>query len=134
MAPTSYEYNGTKYWMAECTQLGEWKVGDQPELVAGAEPLIIPLENYEKSSPAEVASSLDNPLIHTSISINLTSENSSVGEKERALRISGSISPAYSGKSVVTYVSQNGSSWNTFRTVFTDDLGNYLLTWNFTSS
>jgi hypothetical protein len=134
MAPTYYEYNGTKYWMAECTTIGEWKVGDQPELVAGAEPLIIPLENCEKSSPAEVASSLDNPLIHTSISINLTSENSSVGEKERALRISGSISPAYSGQSIVTYVGQNGSSWNTFRTVFTDDLGNYSLTWNFTSS
>src|SRR3989337_2618927 len=25
MAPTYYEYNGTKYWMAECTPLFEWK-------------------------------------------------------------------------------------------------------------
>src|SRR4030067_2602453 len=127
MTPTYYEYNGTKYWMAECTQLFEWKVGDQPEIVAGAEPWIISLKNCEKSSPAEVASSLDNPLIHTSISINLTSENSSVGEKKHAFTISGSISPAYSMKRVVMYVSQDGSSWNTFRTVFSDDLGNYSL-------
>ena len=134
MAPTCYEYNGKKYWMAECTPLWEWKVGDRPELLAGAEPMIISLENCEKSSPAHVSSSLDSPLIPSSISITLSSENSSVGEKARTLTISGSISPRYSGERVVMYVTQDGSSWNTFRTVFADNLGNYSLNWNFTST
>jgi hypothetical protein len=133
MTTTCYEYNGKKYWMAECTSRGDWKVGDQPALLAGVKPLIISLENCEKSSPAQVSSSLDSPLIPSSISINLSPENSSVGDKERTLTISGSISPAYSGESVVMYVSHDGSSYNTFRTV-TDHLGNYSLTWNFTST
>jgi hypothetical protein len=132
-ALTGYEYNNKTYWMAECTSLSDWRVGDQPELLAGATPEIISLENCEESSPAHVSSSLDNPLIPSSISINLSSENSSFEESGRTLTISGSISPAYSEKSVVMYVSQNGYSCNTFSTV-TDDLGNYSLTWNFTST
>ena len=132
MAPKCYEYNGKKYWMAECTSRGGWRVGDRPDSLAGAKPWIISLENCEKSSPAHVSSSLDSPLIPSSISITLSPEPSNV--EERALTISGSISPAYSGKRVVMYVSQDGSSCNTFRTVFTDHLGKYSLTWNFTST
>jgi len=134
MTPTGYEYNGKKYWMAECTPRGGWKVGDRPELLAGAKPQIISLENCEKSSPAHVSSSLDSPLIPSSISITLSPENSSIGGGEPKLTVSGSISPRYPGESVVMYVSQDRSSCNTFRTVFTDDLGNYSLTWNFTSA
>ena len=133
MTPTDFEYNNKTYWMAECTSLGEWKVGDRPDLLADAKPQIISLENCEESSPAQVSSSLDSPLIPSFISINLSSENSSFEESGRTLTISGSISPEYPGKSIVMYVSQNGYSCNTFRTV-TDDLGNYSLTWNFTST
>jgi hypothetical protein len=133
MTPTGYEYNNKTYWMAECTSLADWKVGDQPSLLAGATPEIISLENCEESSPAHVSSSLDSPLVPSSISINLSTENSSVGNGEQTLTVSGSISPAYSGKSVVMYVNQNGYPCNISRTV-TDDLGNYSLTWNFTST
>ncbi|MCJ7560520.1 Ig-like domain-containing protein [Candidatus Bathyarchaeota archaeon] len=134
MTPTGYEYNNKTYWMAECTSLGEWKVADQPGLLAGAKPQIISLENCEESSPAHVSSSLDSPLIPSSISINLSPENLSISGGEPTLTISGSISPAYLGKSIVMYVSHDGTSHNTFRTVSTDDLGNYSLTWNFTST
>jgi len=134
MTPKGYEYNGKKYWVAECTSKGDWKVGDQPSSLAGANAWIISLENCEKSSPAHVSSSLDSPLTPSSISINLSPEPSNVEERARTLNISGSISPAYSGKSVVMYISQYGSSSNTFETVFTDNLGNYSLTWNFTST
>jgi hypothetical protein len=133
MTPACYEYNNKTYWMAECTPLGQWKVGDQPGLLAGAKPQIIPLENSEEPSPARVSSSLDSPLAPSSITITLSSENSSISNGEPTLKISGSISPAYPEKSVVMYVSQNGYSCNTFRTV-TDDLGNYSFTWNFTST
>jgi hypothetical protein len=133
MTTTSYEYNGKEYWMAECTSRGDWKVGDRPDLLASAKPRIIPLENCEESSPAQVSSNLDNPLTPSSISITLSSENSSLEEDMRTLTISGSISPVYPGENVVMYVSHAGSSYNTIRTV-TDPLGNYSLTWNFTST
>jgi hypothetical protein len=134
MTPTGYEYDNKTYWMAECTPAMDWKVGDRPQLLASAKPTIISLENCEESSLAQVSSSLDSPLIPSSISINLSSENSSIGGGEPTLTISGSISPAYSGKSIAMYVSHDGTSHNTFRTVSTDDLGNYSLTWNFTST
>ena len=134
MTSAGYEYNNKTYWIAECTSREEWKVGDRPDLVAGAKPEIISLENCEESSPAYASSSLDSPLIPSSISINLSSDNSSFEESGRTFTISGSISPAYSGKSVVMYVKYDGSYYDTFRTVSTDDLGNYSLTWNFTST
>jgi hypothetical protein len=133
MTSASYEYNNKTYWMAECTSRGEWKVGDQPELLASTKPHIISLENCEKTSPAHVSSNMDSSLTPSSISITLAEENSSAIEKERALTISGSISPAYTGKSVVMYVNQAGYSYNTFSTV-TDQLGNYSFTWNFNST
>jgi hypothetical protein len=133
MTSASYEYNNKTYWMAECTSRGEWKVGDQPELLASTKPQIISLENCEKTSPAHISSSMDSSLTPSSISITLAEENSSTIEKESALAISGSISPAYSGKSVVMYVNLAGYPYNTFSTV-TDELGNYSFTWNFNST
>jgi hypothetical protein len=132
-APTGYDYYNKTYWMAECTPRGEWKVGDRPELLVNSEPQIISLENCEKSSPAHVSSSLDSPLILSSISITLSSENSSAEENGHIFTISGSISPRDSGKSILMYVNHDGASCDTFRTM-TDDLGNYSLTWNCTST
>jgi hypothetical protein len=134
MTPKCYEFNGKKYWVAECTSQADWKVGDQPSKFAGANASIISLENCEKSSPAHVASSLDTPLIPSSISINLSPEPSNVEERVRTLRISGSTSPAYPWRRVVMYVTQDGSSSSTFETAFTDLFGNYSLAWNFTST
>ena len=132
-APTGFDYNNKTYWMAECTPRGEWKVGDRPDLLFSSEPQIISLENCEKSSPAHVSSSLDCPLIPSSISITLSSENSSAVENGHIFTISGSISPSDSGKSIIMYINHDGTSCETFRTV-TDDLGNYSLTWNCTST
>lgn len=133
MTPGSFEYDNKTYWMAECTSLAEWKVGDQPELLAGAKPQIISLENCEKSSPAQVSSGLDSPLNPSSISISVSSENSTAGGNWRTLAILGSISPVCAEKRLVVYVSQDGFSYNTFKTASTDEFGNYSLTWNFTS-
>ncbi|MDH5266593.1 MAG: Ig-like domain-containing protein [Candidatus Bathyarchaeota archaeon] len=132
--PKGYEYDGKKYWVAECTSQADWKVGDQPSSLADANALIISLENCEKSSPAHVSSSLNSPLTPSSITINLSLEPSNFEERARTLKISGSISPAYPWQRVVMYVSQDGYSSNTFETVFTDHLGNYSFNWNFTST
>jgi len=131
--PVGFEYTNKTYWVAECTPPRNWKVGHQPEIVAYVKPVIISIENCEESSPAPVSSSLNSPLISSSISITPSLENSNVTEKERPLTISGSISPASSGKKVVMYVSQDLSSGKILETD-TDHLGNYSLTWNVTST
>jgi len=131
--PVSFEYNNKTYWVAECTPSGNWKVGHQPDSFAYVKPTIISLENYEETSPALISSSLNSPLIPSSISITLSLENSTAIEKERQLKISGSISPAYSGKKVVMYVSQDHSRSKIFQ-ADTDQFGNYSLTWNVTST
>jgi hypothetical protein len=134
LAPAGFEYNNKTYWIAECTSLGEWKVGDRPDLLAGIKPEIIPLENCEAASPAHVASSLAGSLEPSAISIAMSSENASAGESGRTFTVSGSTSPAYVGTSVVMYVRQEEYSSSTFRTVSTDEFGNYSFSWNFTST
>ena len=133
MTSASYKYNNKTYWMAECTSLGDWKVGDRPDLLANAEPQIISLEDCEKTSPAHVSSKLGGPLNSSSISINLSSIPSNISDNERTLIISGSISPSYANETVVAYFSQEGISYNACRTE-TDYWGNYSFSWNFTST
>jgi hypothetical protein len=133
MAPTGFEYNNKTYWMAEATSRGDWKVGDRPNLLAYAKPRVIPLNDTAKSSPGQISASLDKPLLPSSISITLSSDNASLGDKERSLTISGAISPASPARSVVMYVSQTASPLKTY-TTDTDQLGNYAFTWNFSST
>ncbi len=148
MAPTDFVYDNKTYWTAETTPAEDWKVGDQSASLASAEPVIIPLNGTEQSSPGQVSSSLNKPLLPSSITISLSqeqssanvSQESSIGENPRALIISGSISPTYSGENVSLYVSSgssidyfSGSSIDYFTTV-TNDSGGYMLTWNFTSA
>ena len=133
LPPTGYEFNGKKYWIAECTPAMEWKVGDVPPLLAGEQPWIISLENSEASSPSYVSSNLGNPLNSSSISINLSAAPSDISDNERTLTISGSISPGYPNETVVVYLSRDGISYNACRTE-TDYWGNYSFSWNFTST
>jgi hypothetical protein len=133
LPPTGYEFDGKKYWIAECTPAMEWKVGDVPPLLAGKQPWIISLENSEASSPAQVSSKLGSPLNSSSISINLSSDPSDIIDNERTLIISGSISPGYQNETVAVYFSQDGISYNACRTE-TDYWGNYSFSWNFTST
>jgi hypothetical protein len=131
--PVGFTYGNRTYWVAECTPVGIWEVGHQSETFANANTTIIPLENCEDLSPAPVSSSLEDPLLSSSISITMSSANSSTPEKWRSLTISGSIFPVHSGEKVVLYISQDRSSCKVFQTR-TDRLGNYSLTWNVTST
>ena len=130
--PVGVEYNNKTYWVAECTP-GSWKVGQQPENFAHVKPVTISLQNPEEPAPAPVSSSINSPLSPSSISITLSLENSSATAKERSLKISGSISPARSGKKVVLYISQDTPYGEIFQT-YTDNLGGYSFTWNLTST
>jgi hypothetical protein len=129
---TSFEYDNKTYWVAECTPVGNWKVGYQPELFADITPTIIPIGNQKEPSPAGVSSNLNSPLIPSTISVNLSLGRLNTNKGAWPFTISGSISPVDSGKNVVVYVSGDGHSYKTYQTV-ADNLGNYSLLWNVTS-
>jgi hypothetical protein len=131
MAPSGIDYNNKTYWIAETTSLADWTVGNRPGLLARDKPQIISLADSEKKSPASISSSLNSPLQSSSISINLSSGYSDVGDNERTIHISGSILPAFPNESVAVYVSQPGYSPSAFVTV-TGESGNYTLPWNVT--
>ena len=140
-APTDFVYNNKTYWTAECTPAENWKLGDQWNALAKANATIIPLENAEQSSPGQISSSLNTPLTPSSITIDLSQDQSftntsqvqsSLGENLRALTISGFVSPANSGENVSIYVSSQFS--HQYFTTVTNSSGGYVLTWNFTSA
>jgi len=141
LAPTDFLYNNKTYWIAEATNAEDWKVGDQPASVAGAEPVIIPLNSTNQSSPAQVSSSLNTPLLPSSITVDPSqsqlgpdfSQQSVILENTGALIVSGSISPAFSDVKVSVYVSSVSLGSDYFTTV-TNDSGGYMLAWNFTST
>jgi hypothetical protein len=130
---TGFECNNKTYWVAECTPTGNWKVGDQPDCFAASTPVVIPIETREESSSARVSSSLNKPLIPSSVSVTLSLENMN-GDNEWAVMISGSISPFYSGKDILLYVSRDGGYSYTVLQTVTDSFGNYLIPCNVPSS
>jgi hypothetical protein len=135
MPPTSFEYNNKTYWVAEATPGGNWKVGDQPSSVANSIPIIISLENYEELYPAQISTNLGTPFLESSISINVLVNNEETDdnqENNRALKISGEVTPAFSESYVTVYISSNHSY--DYYTLVTNELGEYNLKWNFTSA
>ncbi|HUK85976.1 MAG TPA: Ig-like domain-containing protein [Candidatus Acidoferrum sp.] len=134
--PNSFEYNNKTYWTAEATGEENWKVGDQSGALLGAEAVIIPLENNEsKSSPTQVSASLEKQLLPSAVTINLSQQqtNDSDNVNARALTISGSVSPPISGKNVTIYVNDKQDP-NDYFTAVTNGAGEYISTWNFSST
>jgi len=123
-----YSHDGKRYYVAECTGgdwRNGWRVGESPETLRGAPTRIITLENCEKSSPGQVSSSLE---VLTSSSLFLAFSSTFVTTGS-AVTISGSISPALSGKNVTLFVSSIGSQLDVLATVVTDSEGRFLYTW-----
>jgi hypothetical protein len=133
MSTTSFNYNNKTYWTAEATPQGDWKVGDQSYKMANANPVIIPLDRSEQSSPGQVSSSLATPLSWSSITINLSPQPSSAQENKRVLVISGSIQPANPNSRITIFINKNGFHTSYFNTV-ADNMSRYAFIWNFTST
>ncbi len=123
-----YTHDGKRYYVAECT--GDdwrhgWRVGECPDLLQEASARIITLEDCEQSSPGQVSSSygaLDASSLSLAVSTRFVITRS-------AVTISGSISPALSGKNITLYVSSSGSPLSMLVTVVTDSDGRYSYTW-----
>ena len=131
---TSFEYDNKTYWTAEATPAGNWRVGDQSEVLAIARAVIIPVGNIQQSPPAQVFSSLNVSPLKSNVTVNLSQQPTNTTYNDtRSLTISGLISPAYSEQNLTIYVSNNKGASDYF-TAITDSAGNYMSIWNFTAT
>jgi hypothetical protein len=124
-----YKHEGKKYYVAETTGgkwENGWRVGECPEILRRSAAKIIPLTNYERTSPGQVSSSYtipDSSSIYMSLSTNFAVSQNDV-------EISGSLSPSLAGETVTLYVSSLGSPLVMLATVVTDSNGQYSHIWH----
>jgi hypothetical protein len=132
--PFYHEHKGKKYFTVET--VGDfWKVGDQPEGLQDIKPTTISLEDHQIISPLQISSNLESPLLPSSISMNLIHNYLEEKEEGPVLNVSGSISPKYPNQPVFLNIIHNSfRSFNIFKTVKTNEVGNYSFIWNFNSS
>jgi len=123
-----YKHEGKKYYVAETTGgnwENGWRVGECPEILRKSAAKIIPLTNYEESSPGQVSSSYsipDSSAIYMSLSTNFA-------VSQNGVEISGSLLPSLAGETVTLYVSSMGSPLVMLTTVVTDTNGHYSHIW-----
>lgn len=133
ISPKGYEYEGKKYWMAECTPSWiNWRVGDEPESLRGTNVRIIPVNSYGES-PSCVSASLNFPLKPSTISVDLPPQTLVINNSVYSVQISGATAPKNTSVKVVAYVNRNGFSWEFSTASCVDELGRYTLICNLTS-
>jgi len=121
-------YNGTRYYMAECTggnwQDG-WRVGECPDELKNATAEIVPLENSEPTAPEQVSASY-NALAASSTSLDISSSFLIEGTQ---LTLSGALLPSQQNVAVTLYIKANGLPWSELSTVNTDVNGRFDYVW-----
>jgi hypothetical protein len=121
-------YNGTKYYMAECTggnlQDG-WRVGECPDDLKDVSLQVITLENCEQSAPGQVSASLNGLAIST-ISLDISSGYLTQGG---AIKLSGQLSPPLQNKTITLYIKPNGLPWSELTEVPTNGSGWFMYVW-----
>ncbi|MDH5690638.1 MAG: Ig-like domain-containing protein, partial [Candidatus Bathyarchaeota archaeon] len=124
-----YKHEEKKYYVAETTGgnwENGWRVGECPEILQSSTAKVIPITDYERSSPGQVSSSYsipDSSSIYMSLSTNFAVSQNDV-------EISGSLSPSLAGETVTLYVSSLGSPLVMLATVVTDSNGQYSHIWH----
>jgi len=124
-----YKHEEKKYYVAETTGgnwENGWRVGECPEILRRSAAKVIPLTNYERTSPGQVSSSYtipDSSSIYMSLSTNFA-------VSQNGVEISGSLSPSLAGETVTLYVSSLGSPLVMLATVVTDSNGQYSHIWH----
>lgn len=120
-----YEHNGKKYWVAECTPLWKWRVGDQPQNFMNSKPRVIPIENLEENSPGCIYASLNKPSQKIS-SLSMTILKAFRSENNSIITLNGLISPKIENTSITLYSSKDGVLWEKIQEATTDLSGRYL--------
>jgi hypothetical protein len=125
-------YNSKKYYIAECTGSYDWRVGECPDDLKQASATVIPLNNVEASSSAQVSASVDADL-STSYFATLVRSPQPPYYVGQQIQIQGSIAPAHMGKNVVLYYRKGTGSWIVLSTTTMDSSGAFSFTVTFSS-
>jgi hypothetical protein len=132
-------YNSKRYYIAECTgycsganATAGWRVGECPDDLKQASAIVIPLDNVEISSPAQVSASVDADLSPSYFATLVRSPLPPyyVGQQ---IQIQGTIAPAHMGKNVVLYCRKGTGSWTVLSTTTMDSSGAFSFIVTFTS-
>jgi len=121
-------YDGTKYYMAECTggdwQNG-WRVGECPDDLQNASLQVVTLENCEQSAPGEVSASY-NTLAVSAVSLDVSAGFLIQGT---AVTLSGMLSPPLQNATITIYIKANGLPWSQLCVISTDYSGHFEYVW-----
>jgi len=125
---TYVDYQGTRYYMAECTgndwETG-WRIGEMPPELEGAQITVIPLENVEETAPGQVSSSFGSLQSST---ISLTA-SSFILMEGNPVTITGRVTVPDSNITVSLYAATN-NNWHLIGTTQIDSNGRYAFSWN----
>lgn len=121
------EYGGKKFYMAECTGMSDWRVGECPPDLEQASPQVITLGDCEHSAPGQVTASTNSlrpSLLSLSVSTSYLLQGSTV-------TLTGQLSPVMPNVVNVTiYIKANGLPWSELTTTETDSNGQFKYVWD----
>lgn len=121
-------YNGTKYYVAECTGGNiedGWRVGECPPDLKAATTQVVTLENCELHAPGQVSASYET-LVASTISLDISSTFLIQGNP---ISLSGQLSPALQNETITIYVKANDLPWSELATVPTNSSGRFTYVW-----
>ncbi|MEM2106031.1 MAG: Ig-like domain-containing protein [Candidatus Bathyarchaeia archaeon] len=123
-------FNGTKYYIAECTGgylFDGWRVGECPsELIPALNNVqVITLENCDQTRVGQVSASYK-PLKSSTLSLTVSSPFAIEGG---TVTISGTLSPSLAGREVTIYLKVGGLQWLVLGTTTTNFNGEFSYIW-----
>jgi hypothetical protein len=126
-AVTYVDYNGSRYYMAECTG-GDWesgwRVGECPPELDDAQITVVTLENCEQVSPGQVSSSFgltESSLMSITVSSGLVTEGNT-------LVVSGQVAVS-NAEGMVTLYAAASDGWFVISKVELGSDGHYVFPW-----
>ncbi len=126
--PSHVDYNGTQYYIAECTgdnwQDG-WRVGELPTELEDVLATVVSLDGSEQIAPGQVSSSfgtLESSVITLTVSSSFMIEGNSI-------TMGGRVSVLNPGGTVTLYAAADGN-WFSIGTVGLDSDGRYVFSWS----
>jgi hypothetical protein len=121
-------YDGTKYYVAECTG-GNWKdgwrVGECPADLKQVSAEVITLEEAEQVAPGQVSASFT-ALEPSALSVEVSP---SISIQNGAITICGQLAPTMLNENVTLYASINSSPWTVIGTTITQSGGRFEYVW-----
>ena len=120
----SIKKGDAEYYIAECTGKN-WRVGECPQDLQDASPVVVSLNNSEQIAPGQVSASFKN-LTPTTIDFSVSS---AIVLEGSAVTIEGQLLPAMPDQNVTLYSSASGSDWTVLATTKTQSEGKFTYLW-----